>query len=60
MGDLVVHLNLQEREVDQVLTAATPYLSSLQPAPLQVYISHTAEMLRYAEVLMITVLWGVT
>jgi hypothetical protein len=59
MGDLVVHLNLQEREVDQVLTAAAPYLCSLQPAPLQVCISHTTEMLRYAEVLMITVFWGI-
>jgi len=37
MGDLAVHLNLQEREIDQVLTAA-PYLSSLlQPLPLQVH-----------------------
>ncbi|KDR09792.1 TELO2-interacting protein 1 homolog [Zootermopsis nevadensis] len=35
MGDLVVHLNLQEREIEQVLTAAAPYLSSLQPLPLQ-------------------------
>jgi len=37
MGDLAVHLNLQEREIDQVLTAAAPYLSSLQPLPLQVH-----------------------
>jgi hypothetical protein len=37
MGDLAVHLNLQEREIEQVLTAAAPYLSSLQPLPLQVH-----------------------
>jgi hypothetical protein len=36
MGDLAVYLNLQEHEIDQVLTAAAPYLSSLQPYPLQV------------------------
>ncbi|XP_069692275.1 TELO2-interacting protein 1 homolog isoform X2 [Periplaneta americana] len=35
LGDLVINLNLQERQLDQVMTAAAPYLSSLQPRPLQ-------------------------
>jgi hypothetical protein len=37
MGDLAMHLNLQERETDQLLAAAAPYLSNLQPLPLQVH-----------------------
>jgi hypothetical protein len=38
MGDLAMHLNLQEREIEQVLMAAAPYLSNLQPLPLQVHL----------------------
>lgn len=35
LGDLVVNLSLQERQLDQVMAAAAPYLSCLQPQPLQ-------------------------
>lgn len=36
LGFLTVHLNFQENEIQDVLVAATPYLSSKQPLPLQV------------------------
>lgn len=36
LGALAVHINLQEKELHSILVAATPYLSSKQPLPLQV------------------------
>lgn len=36
LGALAVHINLQEKELNSILVAASPYLSSKQPIPLQV------------------------
>ncbi|KAJ9575488.1 hypothetical protein L9F63_007646 [Diploptera punctata] len=35
IGDVIIYLGLSEREIDQVLSSACPYLSNLQPLPLQ-------------------------
>lgn len=48
LGHLSVYICLQEKELNSVLTAASPYLSSRQPLPLQVRIKfcflHTLEL----------------
>lgn len=44
LGHLAVYISLQEKELNDVLEAAAPYLSSKQPNPLQVRMCVVAEL----------------